>query len=123
MDIVAVKGEQDGWVEIKGKRNNGTWIETGWVKPENLSFAEADLAVAKFAQAALKLKDNDQKKEALNEILSNNDFSQSVFIRSLEQAFSELEPEFVEEEVEYEETDLEEIVQADSLETLNETAE
>lgn len=105
MDIVAVKGEQDGWMEIRGKRSKGTWIETGWIRPENLSFAEVDLAVAKFTQSALALKDADKKLAALKDIANNSDFSQSVFMQFLQEKVYELEPDedygdYYEEDVE-----------------------
>lgn len=107
MDIVAVKTEQEGWLEIKGKRSKGSWIETGWIKPENLSFEEADLAVAKFAQSAMALKDEDKKLEALHGIVNNNDLSKSVFIQLIQDKIYELEPEEVyydeEEGADYEE--------------------
>ncbi len=93
MDIVAVKGDQDGWVEIKGKRSKGSWIETGWIKPENLSFEEVDLAVAKFTIAALALKDEAKKLEALNEIAANPDFSSSVFMQLVQEKIYELQPD------------------------------
>lgn len=69
------------------------------------------------------MKDGDKKKEALNDIISNSDFSQSVFLNNIKEILSEMEPELVDEEIEYEETGIEEIVPADSLETIVEAAE
>jgi hypothetical protein len=83
MDIVGVKGEQNGFVEIAGKRKDGKWIETGWIKPANISSSEIDVAVAKYAAKALAIEDKAKKEEAINEIIENSDLQSSVFIDEL----------------------------------------
>lgn len=83
MDIVAVKSTQNGFVEVTGKRKEGKWIESGWIKESNLTFENVDIAVAKFALNALKLTDEAKKAEEINKIISNPDFSKSIFIEEL----------------------------------------
>jgi hypothetical protein len=83
MDIIAVKSTQNDFVEVVGKRKDGKWIETGWVKPANLSYTDVDIAVAKFAGKALAIEDNAKRLEALNEIINNSDLKESVFINEL----------------------------------------
>ncbi|WP_416864423.1 MAG: SH3 domain-containing protein [Imperialibacter sp.] len=84
MDIVAIKSLQDDWAEVVGKRNEGTWIETGWVKKENLSPKPVDIAAAKFGRIALNEKDMEKRKQAISDIINNPDFSGSTFIPRLE---------------------------------------
>ena len=83
MDIVAVKSEKDGFIEVEGKRKGGKWIESGWLKGKSLSYDAVDIAVAKFASKALEITDIKKKEEAINEILKNSDFKSSIFIPSL----------------------------------------
>jgi hypothetical protein len=83
MDIVAIKGEQNEFVEIVGKRKEGKWIESGWVKPANITSSEIDVAVAKYASKALAMEDNAKRIEAVNEIVGNSDLQESVFIDEL----------------------------------------
>jgi hypothetical protein len=104
MDIVGVKGEQNGFVEVAGKRKDGKWIETGWIKPANITSAEIDVAVAKYASKALAIAEEDKKTEAINEILENSDLQNSVFIEELKSMVSPTE-ESLEEAVEEAEGD------------------
>jgi hypothetical protein len=97
-DIVAAKEEQNGWVEIKGKRSNGTWVEAGYVRPDNLSYEDVDLAVAKFTTASLATKNEEKKIEALREIASNSDFSGSLFLPFIYETIESLTAVIVEEE-------------------------
>lgn len=82
-DIVALKSEQNNFVEVVGKRKDGKWIETGWIKPSNTSSEDIDVAVAKYASKALANEDEDQKIRAITEIIENPDFSGSAFIPGL----------------------------------------
>lgn len=83
MDIIAVKGESNGFIEVAGKRTEGKWIETAWIKDQAVTYADVDIAVAKFAKKALVLKDEPSKIKALNEITDNPDFKESIFISRL----------------------------------------
>lgn len=89
LDIVAVKSEKDGFVEVVGKRRDGKWIETGWIKSKSVTYADVDIAVAKFASKALIISDLDKRNQAISEILNNPDFSASVFIATLPQPEAE----------------------------------
>ncbi len=84
MDIVAIKGVQEGWVEVTGKRKEGKWIETGWVKKESLSSNNVDIATAKFSRIALEETDTEKRKQALASIVENPDFAGSAFIPRLQ---------------------------------------
>lgn len=80
MDIVGVKNSQGDWIEVIGKRTDATWIESGWVKDNNVSFKDIDIAVAKFAKGALEINDEVKRISALEDIVNNPDFQSSVFI-------------------------------------------
>ena len=84
MDIIASIESQDDWMNVKGKRSEGKWIEDGWVKAQHISFEAVDIATAKFAKQALSIEDQDKKIEAINEIINNPDLSSSKFIADLE---------------------------------------
>jgi hypothetical protein len=61
MDIVAVTKVDDLWLEVKGKRKNGKWIESGWVKGTSNSYNETDIAAAvHFKRAMAKGKKEDR---------------------------------------------------------------
>lgn len=90
MDIVAIKSTQGDWFEVVGKRSEGKWIESGWIKSGNTSQETLDVAVAKFGRMALE-EDNEIKQlESLQEILDNSDFSSSVFIPAIQAKYDEL---------------------------------
>jgi len=108
MDIVAIKSTQDGWLEVVGKRKDGRYIETNWVKSDNLSTEDVDIAVAKFAAPIAKMDDLDKKEEALKNLISNSDPNNSVFMADLMTQYDEMqyavetvnEDELLEEEIE-----------------------
>ncbi len=83
MDIVAVKNTDGDFIEVTGKRKDGKWVETGWIKASNVTYSDIDIAVAKFGGKALKMEDEAKKREAIKEILDNSDFSNSIFITDL----------------------------------------
>lgn len=85
MDIIAVKSTQGDFIEVMGKRKEGKWIESGWIKAGNVTYSDVDIAVSKFAAKALQITDPEKKKAALNEIVSNSDYNSSVFIEELDQ--------------------------------------
>ncbi|MEL7004877.1 MAG: hypothetical protein AAFN93_19375 [Bacteroidota bacterium] len=114
MNIVAVMNTQDSWSEVKGKRSEGTWVDQGWVKSSNLSFEAVDIATAKFALAALNIKDESGRLEAINEILENVDLGRSKFIGDLEVMAIDLTTE--EEEISVDEESLEQTEETDSIE-------
>lgn len=91
MDIVAIKSVQDDWLEVVGKRNAGRYIETNWVKSDNISTEDVDIAVAKFAAPIAKMDDLEKKKEALKNLISNSDLNNSVFMADLMTQYDELE--------------------------------
>lgn len=100
MDIVGVKSTQGDWLEVVGKRTGGTWIESGWIKESNISYKDIDIAVAKFALAAIEINDEAKKISALEDIVNNPDFQGSVFIESIREMISSM---FSSEDVVFEE--------------------
>lgn len=103
MDIIGLKTEQNGFVEVVGKRKNGKWIESGWIKPTNLSTSDIDIAVSKYAGKALAINDIDEQQKAINEIINNSDFAGSIFIDELKKLLipeTPAEPEAIIEEAE-----------------------
>lgn len=92
MDIVAIKSIQDDWVEVVGKRADGTYLTTGWVKNASLSEKDIDIAVAKFASSALKLNNPQEVLSGLREILENSDLSGNSFEQLLQDRIDELSP-------------------------------
>jgi uncharacterized protein YgiM (DUF1202 family) len=108
MDIVAIKSTQDDWLEVVGKRNDGRYIETNWVKSDNISTEDVDIAVAKFAAPIAKMDDLEKKEEALKNLISNSDLNNSVFMADLMTQYDELqyavetvnEDDLLEEEIE-----------------------
>jgi hypothetical protein len=98
MDIVAIKSTQDDWLEVEGKRNEGSWIESGWVKGGNISQESLDVAVAKFAKIAFDESNIEAQVESLKEILENTDFSNSAFIPMVQSRYDELTTDFEVEE-------------------------
>lgn len=80
MDIIAVMSTQDDWIQVKGKRGEGRYIEEAWVKSSNISEKQIDIAVAKFAGLAMSKETMTERIKALEEIVNNADFSSSTFI-------------------------------------------
>jgi hypothetical protein len=98
MDIIGVKGEQNDFREIAGKRKSGKWIETGWIKAANISYSDVDIAVAKYAAKALAITDKEKREAAVKEIVENKDLQESVFISDLKNSLVPAE-DFIEAEV------------------------
>ena len=90
MDIVAVTTTQNDWVEVTGKRKEGTWISTGWVKGNKLSKDAVDVAVAKFGRLALTEEDPVKQVEKLKEILDNSDLRTSKFFPFIQASYNAL---------------------------------
>ena len=70
-------------IEVAGKRKSGKWIETGWIKPSNVTYADVDIAVAKYGGKAMEISDRQKRNSALNEVINNADYKSSVFINTL----------------------------------------
>jgi len=80
MDIIAVMSTQDDWVQVKGKRATGKYIEEVWIKSNNISDKSVDIATAKFASIAMTKGSMTDRIKELQEIVGNQDFSESSFI-------------------------------------------
>jgi len=90
MDVVAVTVSEGEWIEVKGKRAEGTWVESGWIKPINISYEEYDIAVALYTRMALKEKEKEKQIQALEDILQNQDLSKSELLPEVIQHLNKL---------------------------------
>lgn len=79
MDVVAVSEESDDWIKIKGKRKDGTWIDEGYVKAKNVSYADQDVAFAVFCKKALAISDTNKQIDELTKLVNNSDLAGSQF--------------------------------------------
>jgi len=90
MDIVAVTNVQDTWVEVKGRPTGASWFKSGWIKADNLSYSQIEIAMAKFAQPILSEPFDEETPGKIAEILSNQDLSSSVFTDLLKSALDSI---------------------------------
>ncbi len=93
MDVVAVMQSQGEWIEVKGKRKEGSWVETGWIKPINISYESVDIAVAVFTNQALAKKETEDQITGLEDIVKNSDLSTSELIPAVIEMLDELQSE------------------------------
>ncbi|WP_442267186.1 SH3 domain-containing protein [Tenacibaculum sp. ZS6-P6] len=91
MDIIAVIGNQDDWIQVKGKRTTGKYIEEVWVKSNNISDKSVDIATAKYASIAMTKPTMTERIKALQEIVENSDFSESIFINLINEKIKDYE--------------------------------
>jgi hypothetical protein len=92
LDVVAIKSTKDNtWMEVVGKRKGGEWLESGWVKSGHHTELEVDLAVAVYYHKAMAMKEQDKKLTELKSIITNTDFSGSVFIEDMRNEITTLE--------------------------------
>lgn len=85
MDIIAIIVTDGEWLQVKGKRATGKYIEEGWIKSSNISNSSVDIATAKFAGMAINKPSMTEKIKALQEVTNNSDLSTSSFIPLLEE--------------------------------------
>lgn len=89
MDIIAVMSTQDDWVQVKGKRAEGKYVEEAWIKANNITENSIDIATAKYASLALTKETMTDRITALQEIVDNADFSSSSFMGLLKEKIKE----------------------------------
>ncbi|MGM0581605.1 MAG: SH3 domain-containing protein [Bacteroidota bacterium] len=90
MDVLALINTKDEWVEVKGKSQDEKWFWSGWVKRTDLSDDEVDVAVAVYAQKAMEIEDEQERVDAIQEILENESFTSSQFMTDLKNELNEL---------------------------------
>jgi len=93
MDVVAVIQSQGEWIEVKGKRKEGSWVESGWIKPINISYESVDIAVAVFTSNALAKKTAEEQIEGLEDIVKNSDLSTSELIPAVIEMLDQIQYE------------------------------
>ncbi len=99
MDIVAVTQVQDTWAEVKGRPTGEKWFKSGWVKADNISYNQIEIAMAKFAQPILSEPFDEETPAKITEILSNQDLSSSVFTDLLKSALDSIKSSAVVQEI------------------------
>jgi len=95
-DVVAIETEDGDFLEVRGVEQGGTWFTSGWIKKENVTLKNIDVATSVYVQKAMALEDPEEQKEELNGILESSDFSQSIFIEDIRPMVAEPE-EMIEE--------------------------
>jgi len=90
MDVLALIDTKDEWVEVKGKSQGEKWFWTGWVKRTDLSDNEVDVAVAVYGQKALAIEQEEERIDAIQEIVENESFTSSQFMVDLKNELNEL---------------------------------
>ena len=93
MDVVAVIQSEGDWIEVKGKRAEGSWVESGWIKPISISYEDYDIAVALYTRNAMKEEDTEKKIAALEDIIQNQDLSKSELIPEVIQILNSVQSE------------------------------
>lgn len=88
-DIVAIKEKKDDWLNVVGKRQNGRWLDEGWVNTKNVLTNGTDIAVAKFAQEALAAPDAEKKAELIKSIIENEMFQSSQLYPIIKEQYAE----------------------------------
>jgi uncharacterized protein YgiM (DUF1202 family) len=83
MDVVAIVKDQDGWLQVRGKRRAATWLESGWVRPNAVSTQETDVAVAALRTKAMNQDTPSAQRKALKRVVDNPSLQETVFIDSL----------------------------------------
>jgi hypothetical protein len=86
MNIVAVKKEKDKWKKVIGEKKK----KQGWIKKENVSEKNEDIAVAAIAKKALEIKDKKDKVKELKKIVDNTSLKKSSFMPDLKKKLDEL---------------------------------
>ncbi len=72
-DIVAVSERDDSaeWYKVRGKPKSATWFKEGWIKEDNFSTADINIAYSVMAKKAIEADDYDQ----IIEVATSKDFS------------------------------------------------
>ncbi|CAL2076014.1 SH3 domain-containing protein [Tenacibaculum sp. 190524A02b] len=91
MDIIAVTATQGDWMQVKGKRSEGEYIEEGWIKSSNFSADPVDIATAKFASTAMSKSTMTERIKALQEVITNPDLSSSKFVEVIKNKIADYE--------------------------------
>ncbi len=85
MQFVVITDEKDGWRKVRAKKADDSWFSSGWVKDNKLTETGIDVSVAVLENRAATITDEEKKIEALNEIVNNPDFGNSIFIEDINQ--------------------------------------
>ncbi len=90
MDVVAVFEQKEGWIRVKGIRKDDTWYTSGWIKKNQITDKEIDVATAILTNQALKLEKQDKIRNALNSIRKNSSLNGAYFMNEVHVLFDKL---------------------------------
>lgn len=76
MEIVAVTEEWDNWIRVVNEKK----ANVGWIKNDFITYNTIDLAFALLAKRKLDKDDREEKIDAIEDLLSNNPYPNTVFI-------------------------------------------
>lgn len=76
MEIVAVTEEWDNWIRVVNEKKENV----GWIKNDFITYNTIDLAFALLAKRKLDEDDREEKIDAIEELLSNNPYPNTIFI-------------------------------------------
>jgi hypothetical protein len=89
MEIVAIVGNDGDWIDVIGAENK----KKGWIQSKLVSKNETDVAVALLTSKALAEKNEEKRKEKLQDIIDNTAFAGSIFLEDIELKLAEMQPE------------------------------
>ncbi len=102
MEIVAVTEEWDNWIRVVNEKKENV----GWIKNDFITYNTIDLAFALLAKRKLNEDDREQKINALEDLLGNNPYPNSIFIPEIREKL-DAEKELLREEEEKRDRDRE----------------
>ncbi len=76
MEIVAVTEEWDNWIRVVNEKKENI----GWIKNDFITYNTIDLAFALLAKRKLNEEDRKEKIKAIEDLLSNNPYPNTIFI-------------------------------------------
>lgn len=76
MEIVAVTEEWDNWIRVVNEKKENV----GWIKNDFITYNTIDLAFALLAKRKLDKDDREEKIDAIEDLLSNNPYPNTIFI-------------------------------------------
>ncbi len=72
LDIVASMKSEGDWLQVKGKRRKGDWIEKSWIKKEHISDQKDRITLAGLYHRAIKKKKGEEREEQLRDLLEEH---------------------------------------------------
>jgi hypothetical protein len=108
MDFVAVKEENEKWIQVVGIPQGASWFAEGWILKDKISTDAVDISFAVLAKRAQEEKEEASREAQLSQLLENPDFRGSKFYSDflyIDKAEDYSETEEYDEYEEYEDFD------------------